>query len=94
MTRKEVQSKIIIRHPKQEDREKMQGWIREDDDCFGQGYGEIPNCRECNVEAELDGRVAPLNVFCQELSPKREVEEKPTLQTKLEQLKALRERMV
>jgi hypothetical protein len=100
MNLEEVKEKIKIVSAIPEDNVKSKEWLMDPEDCFGVAYhgvGLDPKvCDECTIKAELDGRVAPLNVFCKELSPKVVEGTKPkaTLQEKLEQLKALRERTV
>lgn len=96
MDLKEAKEKIKVVSIDEQLNEKLTAWLRDPDDCFGRGYSDGNKyCKECNIAVDVDGRVEQVNVLCKEFltdGTEDGVKEKSKLQTKLELLKALRER--
>lgn len=102
MTLEEVKEKIYFVTAQPEKNKEMKEWVMEPEDCFGKHFdpeGEF--CRDCTAASRIAGIENewmvwnPLREWCRQLCERDEEEEgkpKSTLQSKLEQLKALRER--
>lgn len=92
MELKEIKQKINFITAIPTENRKLKEWLLTPEDCFGRGYSDDNKyCKECNAAAELDGRREQLKVFCREFVEEGKVTK---LQTKLELLRALRERKV
>jgi hypothetical protein len=101
MTLEEVKEKLYFVTVDKQRNQEMKEWVLESHDCFGRGYSnDNKDCKDCTAAAKVAGipdewKVwAPLKEWCRQLC-ERDKEGKVTkLQTKLELLRAFRERKV